>query len=287
MEAKEANGVKTEANTDGAEGGGEDNNGEQREETEEGGGEDEDDEDTPISDNRNVTFQVRDLNNHLVCRLCDGYFRDAHTVTECLHTFCKSCLLVAFSEGNNACPHCKQYLGPNPRSMIISDRTLQELVNKIFPELQEKDEADERAFYEERGIELKQQHSEAQERSAAASSGPAKKKTKRSRDASLQSDSEISFKLAPDTSANTSEEMVLQPLEKPFLRTSGKLKVEHLQKYLKKKLKLGDKKMVEISCKGAMLGPELSLHFILKTRWHDTSSDLVLNYRKAENPEMD
>jgi hypothetical protein len=244
-----------------------------------------DDEDGVAGDNRNVTFKVRDLNSHLVCRLCDGYFRDAHTVTECLHTFCKSCLLVAFNEGKNQCPHCKQYLGPNPRSMIISDRTLQELVNKVFPELQEKDDADERAFYQERGIELKQQHTETKGRSAATSSGPAKKKTKKSRDASLQSDSEISFKLAPDMSANT--EMVLQSLEKPFLRTSGKLKVEHLQKYLKKKLKLGDKKMVEISCKGAMLGPELSLHFILKTRWHDTSNDLVLNYRKAENPEMD
>ena len=75
----------------------------------------------------------------------------------------------------------------------------------------------------------------------------------------------------------------LKPLQKPFLRTSGKLKVEHLQKYLMKKLDLTNKKEIEISCKGATLGPELSLHFILRTRWFDTDTDLVLHYKKVDN----
>jgi len=33
------------------------------------------------------------------CPLCNGYFVDATTVIDCLHTFCKSCLLKYFDEG--------------------------------------------------------------------------------------------------------------------------------------------------------------------------------------------
>ena len=30
--------------------------------------------------------KIRDLNPHVVCSLCAGYFVDATTITECLHT---------------------------------------------------------------------------------------------------------------------------------------------------------------------------------------------------------
>ena len=76
--------------------------------------------------------------------------------------------------------------------------------------------------------------------------------------------------------------MVLAALEKPFLRTSGKLKVIHLKKYLCKKLALGGVDEVEILCKGETLGPELSLLFISRSRWVDRKHDLVLNYRGCE-----
>ena len=142
-----------------------------------------------------------------------------------------------------------------------------------------------------------------------------KKKQKRHRELT-GSEAEISFKLAPsqkNDADGTKEHMVLAALEKPFLRTSGKLKVMHLKKYLCKKLSLKQPKEVEILCKGDTLGPELSLHFILRcvlplagacwhnarsalvsfacsvgvyfaprrTRWFDNASDLVLTYRKT------
>uniref|UniRef100_G3PX32 RING-type domain-containing protein n=1 Tax=Gasterosteus aculeatus aculeatus TaxID=481459 RepID=G3PX32_GASAC len=46
------------------------------------------------------------INAHITCRLCDGYLIDATTVTECLHTFCRSCL-VKYLEENNTCPTCR------------------------------------------------------------------------------------------------------------------------------------------------------------------------------------
>lgn len=33
-----------------------------------------------------VKIKIKDLNEHIVCYLCAGYFIDATTITECLHT---------------------------------------------------------------------------------------------------------------------------------------------------------------------------------------------------------
>lgn len=44
----------------------------------------------PVRDDKSITFQTRILNQHLVCTLCMGYFKDACTIIECLHTFCRS-----------------------------------------------------------------------------------------------------------------------------------------------------------------------------------------------------
>lgn len=35
-----------------------------------------------------MKIKIKDLNEHIVCYLCAGYFIDATTITECLHT-CK------------------------------------------------------------------------------------------------------------------------------------------------------------------------------------------------------
>uniref|UniRef100_A0AAQ4S2U8 RING-type domain-containing protein n=1 Tax=Gasterosteus aculeatus aculeatus TaxID=481459 RepID=A0AAQ4S2U8_GASAC len=53
------------------------------------------------------------INAHITCRLCDGYLIDATTVTECLHTFCRSCL-VKYLEENNTCPTCRIVIHQNP-----------------------------------------------------------------------------------------------------------------------------------------------------------------------------
>ena len=74
------------------------------------------------------------LNKYLVCTLCDGYFREAHTVPECLHTFCKECLFAEFHRGARTCPTCGTALGLNAESKVVYDRNLQSCVDKLFPE---------------------------------------------------------------------------------------------------------------------------------------------------------
>ena len=267
----------------------------------------------PITDARTVTFDIADLNPHLTCRLCNGYFRDAHTIVECLHTFCKSCLFKLFSSATKSkakCPHCKVSLAANPRTSVIADRTLQQMVDKIFPKMAADDEAAEHAFYAERNIPLREEfraNDMGEEASGggggggggrsgdrgggsggSGSSGKGRgganaKRPRLSRKARDKDNGEaISFKLAPEAGPDTPVEMALLPLDKPFLRTSGNLKVVHLKKYLMKKLALKNVAEIEILCKGETLGQELSLLFISKSRWLDADRDLVLNYRSCE-----
>nr|CAH7748932.1 unnamed protein product [Callosobruchus chinensis] len=81
-------------------------------------------------------IKLKTLNNHITCKICRGYLIDATTVTECLHTFCKSCL-VKHLEENNTCPTCNIVIHQShPLQYISFDRTMQDIVYKLVPDLQ-------------------------------------------------------------------------------------------------------------------------------------------------------
>ena len=44
-----------------------------------------------------------------------------------------------------------------------------------------------------------------------------------------------------------------------------------------------DAERIEVLCKGDVLGREMNLNFIRRTRWVDTDEDLLLNYRLKTN----
>ncbi|KAK2506090.1 hypothetical protein MC885_004717 [Smutsia gigantea] len=105
-------------------------------------------------------IKLWDINAHITCRLCSGYLIDATTVTECLHTcpdvgagsvvvgelsdenvllqtVCRSCL-VKYLEENNTCPTCRIVIHQShPLQYIGHDRTMQDIVYKLVPGLQE------------------------------------------------------------------------------------------------------------------------------------------------------
>ena len=53
-----------------------------------------------IVNKTSVTIPVSTLHQHLICSLCRGYFRDPYTISDCLHTFCRSCLVMYFRKGS-------------------------------------------------------------------------------------------------------------------------------------------------------------------------------------------
>ncbi|XP_076633164.1 uncharacterized protein LOC143347658 [Colletes latitarsis] len=74
---------------------------------------------------------VKDLNEHIVCPLCRGYLIDATTLVECLHSFCRGCIVRRLSSGARACPVCNIATSPP----LLPDVKLQQLVYLVVPGL--------------------------------------------------------------------------------------------------------------------------------------------------------
>ncbi|EDO42686.1 predicted protein, partial [Nematostella vectensis] len=99
-----------------------------------------------------LRVKVTDLNPHFICKLCNGYLINPVTITECIHTFCKSCLLRHISLVNR-CPVCNEVIHETtPIYNIRVDRTMQDIINKIFPKLEKEENRRERKFYRTKGL---------------------------------------------------------------------------------------------------------------------------------------
>ncbi|KAL3647791.1 hypothetical protein CASFOL_008759 [Castilleja foliolosa] len=70
----------------------------------------------------------------MTCPLCHKLLREATTIIECLHTFCKKCIYKKLSdEEMESCPICNIDLGCAPLEKLRLDHNLQDLRAKIFP----------------------------------------------------------------------------------------------------------------------------------------------------------
>ena len=92
-------------------------------------------EELPPSSSLIKQVRKKDLHPFLTCLLCQGFFRDAHTINECLCTFCKSCIYKYFTEDatKNECPKCHTQLGGRPLETLKSDTTIQKIVDLLYP----------------------------------------------------------------------------------------------------------------------------------------------------------
>lgn len=70
----------------------------------------------------------------MTCPLCDKLLRDATTISECLHTFCRKCIHEKLSDEEfECCPICNIDLGCAPLEKLRPDHNLQDVRAKIFP----------------------------------------------------------------------------------------------------------------------------------------------------------
>ncbi|XP_040185668.1 polycomb group RING finger protein 2 isoform X2 [Rana temporaria] len=96
---------------------------------------------------RTMRIKMTELNPHLMCALCGGYFIDAATIVECLHSFCKTCIL-RYLEAHKFCPMCdSQVHKGRPLLSIRSDKILQDIVYKLVPGLFRDEMKRRRDFY--------------------------------------------------------------------------------------------------------------------------------------------
>jgi len=132
--------------------------------------------------------------------------------------------------------------------VILHDRTLQTLVDKIFPA----------------AVAPPPKRKEPQQAQKKLTSKP-----------KTDSEDQVSFKVEPHGTQD--ESAPLEALAKPYLKTSGKLKVSQLRKYLARRLD-APVPTLELLCNDGRLPGEHSVHFIKRTLW-TAPGDLVITYR--------
>ncbi|KAG0596644.1 hypothetical protein M758_UG272500 [Ceratodon purpureus] len=70
----------------------------------------------------------------LTCPLCSYLIREATTISECLHTFCRACITLELGNGDSeCCPMCHVGLGTLPLEKLRADHQLNDLKEKLFP----------------------------------------------------------------------------------------------------------------------------------------------------------
>nr|XP_034364712.1 polycomb group RING finger protein 3 isoform X1 [Arvicanthis niloticus] len=218
-------------------------------------------------------IKLWDINAHITCRLCSGYLIDATTVTECLHTFCRSCL-VKYLEENNTCPTCRIVIHQShPLQYIGHDRTMQDIVYKLVPGLQEAEMRKQREFYHKLGMEVPgdikgeacsaKQHLDPRngETKADDNSNKETAEEKQEEDNDYhRSDEQVSICLECNSSK-------LRGLKRKWIRCSAQATVLHLKKFIAKKLNLSSFNELDILCNEEILGKDHTLKFVVVTRW--------------------
>ncbi|XP_053167875.1 polycomb group RING finger protein 6 isoform X2 [Hemicordylus capensis] len=196
---------------------------------------------TDSDDEEERMINLSELTPYIMCSICKGYFIDATTITECLHTFCKSCIVRHFYYSNR-CPKCNIVVHQTqPLYNIRLDRQLQDIVYKLVVNLEEREKKQMHDFYRERGLEVPKP---AVPQPVTATRGRPRKvvgsvfRIPPELDMSLL----LEFIGANDLSGN------FKPLEKKFVRVSGEATIGHVEKFLRRKMDLDPGCQVDIIC---------------------------------------
>uniref|UniRef100_A0A1B6CER0 RING-type domain-containing protein n=1 Tax=Clastoptera arizonana TaxID=38151 RepID=A0A1B6CER0_9HEMI len=216
-------------------------------------------------------IKLKTLNCHITCKICRGYLVDATTVTECLHTFCKSCL-VKHLEENNTCPSCQIVIHQShPLQYISFDRTMQDIVYKLVPNLQENEIKRERDFYRSRGLPCPKD----------IPPNPGEEIDEKPQN--MEPVAEVDCHRM-DEQVNIDLECMaanLKTLKRKFVRLSSQATITHLKKFIAKKVLDGMDKYrdIDILCNDELLGKDHTLKFVYVTRWRFKEPPLQLQYR--------
>jgi polycomb group RING finger protein 3 len=240
-----------------------------------------------MSDPLDRKCKLRTLNEMITCRICHGYLVDATTVTECLHTFCKSCI-VKHLEDSNVCPECEHVIHQShPLDYISYDRTLQDLVYKIVPRL-EKDEYDrERKFYRDRDLPCPKDQALEEEKDEAAEAEAESNTPDANTNMDFHRfDEQVSLLLELKEDTDTKKNIALK---RRYIRCSSLATVTHLKKFIAKKLltTIDRHKDVEISCNDELLFKDHTLKFVYVTRWRTKDPPMVLQYMPRAGSEVE
>ncbi|XP_059380539.1 polycomb complex protein BMI-1-A [Carassius carassius] len=222
---------------------------------------------------RTTRIKITELNPHLMCVLCGGYFIDATTIIECLHSFCKMCI-VRYLETSKYCPICDvQVHKTKPLLNIRSDKTLQDIVYKLVPGLFKNEMKRRRDFY-------------AEHPSVDAANGSNEDRGEvADEDKRIITDDEIIslsiefFDQRAQHQGNTDERQKEEVNNKRYLQCPAAMTVMHLRKFLRSKMDIPPTFQIEVMYEDEPLKDYYTLMDIAYIYTWRRNGPLPLKYR--------
>jgi polycomb group RING finger protein 3 len=165
----------------------------------------------------------------------------------------------------------------HPLNYISYDRTMQDIIYKLVPNLQENETKREREFYSKRGLPYPKASVTTNSDSSKDANSKCGSDGKKADDNGdyHRSDEQVNILLESQSGCP------LKQVKRRFIRCSSHATVTHLKKFVAKKLYRNfDKyKEIDILCNGELLGKDHTLKFVMVTRWRHKQPPLHLCYR--------
>lgn len=223
--------------------------------------------------------KLSDLKEHISCYLCKGYLIEATTIIECLHTFCKACIVKYLNDNNITCPKCDNVIHQShPLQYISFDRTMQDIVYKLVPNLERPKEA-----ASDGNNNLSNSHYSSENKAKAIDGGNKLKpidtngqhQNKPSQTDYHREDEQINLYVLPNTSCE------LKPLKNKYIRLSCLATVTHLKKFIALKLfnDIERYKELDLLCNDNLLGKDHNFKFVSVTEWREKVPPVKITYR--------
>uniref|UniRef100_A0A8C5AYN2 Polycomb group RING finger protein 1 n=1 Tax=Gadus morhua TaxID=8049 RepID=A0A8C5AYN2_GADMO len=218
----------------------------------------------PLRNEEEVKLKIKELNEHIVCYLCAGYFIDATTITECLHTFCKSCI-VKYLQTSKYCPMCNIKIHETqPLLNLKLDRVMQDIVFKLVPGLQESEDQRIKEFYQSRGLERVVQPSG--DDAMPDSTGLPYTSFDHSKAHFYRYDEQVSLCLERHSSTHPGKDKNKLTLQQKFVRCSVRAEVRHLRKVLCHRLNV-EKHQVQMLFNNESLPDHMTMKRLWLSHW--------------------
>ncbi|XP_048827610.1 polycomb group RING finger protein 1 isoform X2 [Brienomyrus brachyistius] len=229
----------------------------------------------PLRNEEEVKLKIKDLNEHIVCYLCAGYFIDATTITECLHTFCKSCI-VKYLQTSKYCPMCNIKIHETqPLLNLKLDRVMQDIVYKLVPGLQESEDKRIKEFYQSRGLERVVQSSGDDAEPDMA--GLPYTSFDHSKAHFYRYDEQVSLCLERQSSSSSTGRDKSKLTLRKFVRCSARAEVRHLRRVLCQRLSV-EKQQVQMLFNNECLSDHMTMKQLWLLHWFGKAQPLVLHY---------
>ncbi|XP_019899711.1 polycomb complex protein BMI-1-B isoform X2 [Esox lucius] len=207
-----------------------------------------------------------------MCVLCGGYFIDATTIVECLHSFCRMCI-VRYLETSKYCPICDvQVHKTKPLLNIRSDKTLQDIVYKLVPGLF-KDEMKRRRDFYAAHPSLDAGNVSNEERGEVAD----EEKTIITDDEIISLS--IEFFNQSKVVKENDEDMAKEMIDKRYLQCPAAMTIMHLRKFLRSKMDIPCTYQIEVMYEDEPLKDYYTLMDIAYIYTWRRNGPLPLKYR--------